>query len=210
VDTGGTCGAGKIRLPAFPANGQSESERAPPETVSLPLVTLLCLVAGLPSFPCTPRPANAETGIEFWCARDLQVLLGYANWENFAKVIEKAKTACSASENDIGDHLLDITKMIDLGKGAKREIEDIALTRSTPVTSSPRMTTRPRILLPSCNPTSPSRPASRDIRSLLVDRGIVPEALPPAEDVKKVEHRLASEKKKLSKRAAPRGEGDPG
>ena len=63
---------------------------------------------------------HAETGVEFWCARDLQMLLGYARWENFAKVIEKAKTACSASGNDIGDHFLDITKMIDLGKGAKR------------------------------------------------------------------------------------------
>ena len=72
---------------------------------------------------------HAETGVEFWCARDLQMLLGYAKWENFAKVIEKAKTACSASGNDIGDHFLDIRKMVDVGSGAKREIEDIALTR---------------------------------------------------------------------------------
>ena len=50
---------------------------------------------------------------------------------------------------------------------------------------------------------------SRDVRGLLVDRSIVPEALPPAEDVKKVERRLASEKKKLSKRGEPRGQGDP-
>jgi DNA-damage-inducible protein D len=72
---------------------------------------------------------HAETGVEFWCARDLQMLLGYARWENFAKVIEKAKTACSASRNDIGDHFLDIRKMVDVGSGAKREIADIALTR---------------------------------------------------------------------------------
>jgi len=51
MDTGGTCGAGKIRLPAYPENGQSESERSPPETVSLPLVTLVCLVGGYLRFP---------------------------------------------------------------------------------------------------------------------------------------------------------------
>ena len=52
------------------------------------------------------------------------MLLGYTRWENFAKVIEKAKTAFSASGNDIGDHLLDITKMIDLGKGATQKVPD--------------------------------------------------------------------------------------
>jgi hypothetical protein len=52
------------------------------------------------------------------------MLLGYTRWENFAKVIEKAKTACSASGNDIGDLFLDITKMIDLGKGATQKVPD--------------------------------------------------------------------------------------
>jgi DNA-damage-inducible protein D len=66
---------------------------------------------------------------EFWCARDLQMLLGYAKWENFAKVIDKATTACQNSGYDPKDHFLDIRKMVDLGSGAKREIDDIALTR---------------------------------------------------------------------------------
>jgi len=70
---------------------------------------------------------NSET--EFWCARDLQMLLGYAKWENFAKVIDKAITACQNSGYDPKDHFLDIRKMVDLGSGAKREIDDIALTR---------------------------------------------------------------------------------
>jgi DNA-damage-inducible protein D len=70
-----------------------------------------------------------ETGLEFWLARDLQVLLGYAKWENFVKVIEKAKISCKNAGFAPADHFPDIRKMVDLGSGAKREIEDIALTR---------------------------------------------------------------------------------
>ncbi len=66
---------------------------------------------------------------EYWLARDLQELLGYAKWENFAKVIDKARTACEGSGYDSEDHFLDVRKMIDLGKGATRAIDDIALTR---------------------------------------------------------------------------------
>lgn len=70
-----------------------------------------------------------EDGGEYWLARDLQELLGYAKWENFAKVIDKASTACKGSGYDPEDHFLDVRKMIDLGKGATRAIDDIALTR---------------------------------------------------------------------------------
>lgn len=70
-----------------------------------------------------------EDGGEYWLARDLQELLGYAKWENFAKVIDKASTACKASGYEPEDHFLDVRKMIDLGKGATRAIDDIALTR---------------------------------------------------------------------------------
>ena len=70
-----------------------------------------------------------ETGGEFWLARDLQELLGYAKWENFAKVIEKAKSACRGSGHAPDDHFLDVRKMVDLGSGATRAIDDVALTR---------------------------------------------------------------------------------
>jgi DNA-damage-inducible protein D len=70
-----------------------------------------------------------ETRLEFWLARDLQVLLGYAKWENFVKVIEKAKISCKNAGFEPRDHFPDVRKMVDLGSGAKREIEDIALTR---------------------------------------------------------------------------------
>jgi DNA-damage-inducible protein D len=71
----------------------------------------------------------AYTGTEFWCAQDLQMLLGYARWENFAKAIYWAITACEAAGYNPKGHFLDIRKMVDRGSGAKREIDDIALTR---------------------------------------------------------------------------------
>jgi DNA-damage-inducible protein D len=72
---------------------------------------------------------KTEGGVEFWLARDLQHLLGYAQWRNFLLVISKAKTACDASNHEIGDHFADVGKMVELGSGSAREIEDIMLTR---------------------------------------------------------------------------------
>ncbi|MDR0908893.1 MAG: DNA damage-inducible protein D [Spirochaetaceae bacterium] len=68
-------------------------------------------------------------GIECWSARDLQALLGYSKWENFAKVIEKAKESCTNAGQNTTDHFPDVRKMVDLGSGSQREIEDILLTR---------------------------------------------------------------------------------
>ena len=67
--------------------------------------------------------------VEFWFARDLQVLLGYAEWRNFLKVIEKAKESYKNSNHTISDHFVDANKMVSLGSGSEREIEDILLTR---------------------------------------------------------------------------------
>ncbi|RLD55392.1 MAG: DNA damage-inducible protein D [Bacteroidetes bacterium] len=72
---------------------------------------------------------TTEEGIEFWFARDLQHLLGYAKWENFNKVITKAKIACEVSGNDISNHFPDIRKTIPMPKGASKEIDDFMLTR---------------------------------------------------------------------------------
>ena len=67
---------------------------------------------------------STENGVEFWLARDLQHLLGYAEWRNFSTVISKAKVACEVSGHAITDHFVDVNKMVDLGSGGRRE-EDV-------------------------------------------------------------------------------------
>ena len=253
------------------------------------------------------------TDTEFWCARDLQLLLGYAQWKNFAKVVDKAITACVNAGYDPKNHFADIGKMVDLGSGAKREIEDIALTRyacyliaqngdpakeqiafaqtyfavqtrkqeiiEKRLAESERVSARRRLTrsekelssvifeclgdgesfarirskgdtalfggrttqdmkrklrVPATRPLADFLPTitikakdfaneitdfnvkqndlctepritgehvknNQEVRRLLVDRGIVPERLPPAEDIKKVERRLDTEGQKLPK-----------
>jgi len=72
---------------------------------------------------------QTEGGVEYWLARDLQHLLGYSEWRNFNAAISKAKTACEVSGHRIADHFVGVNKMVDLGSGSQREIEDIMLTR---------------------------------------------------------------------------------
>ena len=67
--------------------------------------------------------------IECWSARELMEILGYNKWENFLKVIEKAKLSCKNSGAKVSDHFPDIRKMIGLAKGAQRQVVDYALTR---------------------------------------------------------------------------------
>jgi DNA-damage-inducible protein D len=254
---------------------------------------------------------DTDTGTEFWFARDLQNLLGYSKWENFAKVIEKAKTACKTAGYEVADHFLDIRKMVSLGSGAEREIDDVALTRyacyliaqngdpskdqiafaqtyfavqtrkqeiiEKRIAEAERLTARRRLTLsekelsgiifehlgdgqsfgrirskgdkalfggksteqmkdhlrvPKGRPLADFLPTitikakdfaneitnftikrddmrteegitvqhvknNREVRNILVKRNIKPEALPPAEDVRKVERRLISEERKL-------------
>ena len=70
-----------------------------------------------------------EYGQEFWYARELQIALEYKQWRRFCNVIDKAKTACEGSENSVSDHFADIGKMVDIGSGAERKIDDIKLSR---------------------------------------------------------------------------------
>ncbi|PKQ46907.1 DNA damage-inducible protein D [Confluentibacter flavum] len=72
---------------------------------------------------------TTESGIEFWFARDIQQLLGYSEWRNFQNVVVKSKISCEASDNLISDHFVDVNKMVQLGSGSSREIDDIMLTR---------------------------------------------------------------------------------
>lgn len=70
-----------------------------------------------------------EGELEYWFARELQILLGYNNWQNFETTIEKAKIACKKGNQEISDHFNDVIKMVDVANRAKREMQDIKLTR---------------------------------------------------------------------------------
>ena len=68
-------------------------------------------------------------GVECWSARELCKLLGYSLWQNFTNVIEKAKVSCENVGHNIDDHFIDVNKMVTLGSGAERQINDVLLTR---------------------------------------------------------------------------------
>ena len=68
-------------------------------------------------------------GVESWSARELQELLGYSKWENFTNVINKAKEACKNVGQNVSDHFPDVRKMVSLGSGSERDVDDYLLTR---------------------------------------------------------------------------------
>jgi len=73
--------------------------------------------------------AYTQNDVEYWMARDIQKLLDYAEWRNFLLVVDKAKIACLKSGQSIADHFVDVNKMVKLGSGSERQVEDIMLTR---------------------------------------------------------------------------------
>ena len=73
--------------------------------------------------------AYEQDGIEYWLARELQVLLDYTQWRNFEKVIDKAKQSCKTTSEVVFDHFADVSKTIEMPNGAAKKVEDIMLTR---------------------------------------------------------------------------------
>jgi len=73
--------------------------------------------------------ASELEGVECWSARELQVLLGYSKWENFEKVIQKAKESCVNAGESMKNHFPDVRKMVSIGSDTERLIDDVALTR---------------------------------------------------------------------------------
>ena len=72
---------------------------------------------------------NTEKNIEFWYARDLQIQLGYKRWENFIETIKKAMQSCENTGIEVDNHFREVTKMVQIGSGAKRNLQDYMLTR---------------------------------------------------------------------------------
>ena len=162
-------------------------------------------------------------GVECWSARELCTLLGYSQWRNFVGVIDKAKTACENVGHNVSDHFADVSKKVDFA--VIRSKGDQALFRLNTATLKRKMgvpASRPLAdFLPTISIKAKDFAAemtsmnvqTKDlqsetmiakehidnnaaVRKMLLERGIVPEDLPAAEDVKKVERRLASEEKK--------------
>jgi DNA-damage-inducible protein D len=267
--------------------------------------------------------AHKQDGVEYWNARELQSLLGYAEWRNFLLVVDKARTACQNAGQSEADHFVDVNKMVDIGSGTSREIVDLALTRyacyliaqngdprkdeiafamtyfavqtrrqeliEQRIAELERVQAREKLTLsqkdlagvlyergvdgqgfarilskgdaalfggfttqdmknrlavPTSRPLADFLPTitikakdfanevtnmqvkqqdlsdesgitrehvknNQDVRKILTDRNIRPEALPPAEDVKKVERRLKSDEKKLPQQQSTLGKAKP-
>ncbi|MBM2817327.1 MAG: damage-inducible protein [Ignavibacteria bacterium] len=73
--------------------------------------------------------AHIIEDVEYWFARDLQILLGYTEWRNFLNTVAKAKISCETSGHAVSNHFVDVNKTINMPKGATKDIDDIILTR---------------------------------------------------------------------------------
>jgi DNA-damage-inducible protein D len=73
--------------------------------------------------------AYEQDGIEYWLGRELQTLLGYAEWRNFMNAVDRAKESCKTTGEAVSDHFVDVNKMVKIRSGAERKQDDIMLTR---------------------------------------------------------------------------------
>lgn len=73
--------------------------------------------------------SNEKDGVEYWFARELQILLGYSDWRNFSKIVSKAKESCNTSGEAVLDHFVEVNNMVKIGSGAERKKDDLMLTR---------------------------------------------------------------------------------
>lgn len=151
-------------------------------------------------------PHNGD-GIEYGFARELQSLLGYSTWRRFEEVIDRAKTACTNAGQAVADHFADAGKMVSIGSGSYREINDVALTHYDCYLIAQNGTNtqiKERDLHGEADISREHVRNHQDVRKILTDRNIRPEALPPAEDVEMVGRRPKSDEKRLPSSIAPK------
>jgi DNA-damage-inducible protein D len=139
---------------------------------------------------------RTSQGAEWWSARDLQAPLGYVKWQNFSKVLGKARDACEAAGMGAEGHFTDISKMIPLGNGGLRPVEDMMLSRHAcyliAMNGLRGNQTRSKV---EANITH--REIGKKVRKAIADiGGTMPENLPAEPSIKKAESHL---KKKIGK-----------
>jgi len=166
--------------------------------------------------------ASEYEGVECWSARDLQKLLGYSEWRNFENAIKKAKESCENAGEDTFYHFVDVNKVIEAGKGAQHEIKDMLLTRYAcyliaqngdsskeqiafaqnyfAVQTRRAELIEQRILdFERVKAREKLAESEKVLSSIIYERGVKPESLPPAEDIKKIERKMNKDEKKLTK-----------
>jgi hypothetical protein len=123
-----------------------------------------------------------DEGIEFWFARDLMEPLGYVRWENFQTAIKRAIESFETTGYEANDHFRGVTKMIEVGKGGQRVVDDFVDQEDL---RGEHAITREHVQ------------NNESVRDMLDKRGIKPELLPPEEDIKKLERRIKTDERKL-------------
>lgn len=131
--------------------------------------------------------------IEFWYARELQIELGYNRWENFLGVISNAMQSCENAGGIIENHFREVTKMV-----LADFLPTLTIAAKNLATEMTNHNTEEANLQGERAITREHVQNNQSVRHMLGSRGIVPEELPPDEDIKKLERRVKSQEKKLA------------
>jgi len=114
-------------MPKRKGGGGDTSNLLPDDPSNSPMISPTTMDALLQAFEAAAQ--RLDDGEPFWYARDLQQLFEYDQWRRFAEVVDRAKSACEQAGQAVEDHFAGVGKMVTIGSGAQREVDDIALSR---------------------------------------------------------------------------------